>query len=111
MWIQWDTVILNPTKIRIAAERVREVVEAFLGVGQQEVHRPQSEDRERVRGEHEVRLVRDRQDRRHRVDGEDDVGDLDHEQRSEQRRCGALGVDPGEELLPVELLGHRHDLA
>ena len=102
---------LDPDEDQDAAERVREVVETFLGVGEQEVHRPQTEDREGVRGEDEIRLVRDRQDRRHRVDGEDDVGDLDHEQGGQQRCRGTLAVDPGEELLPVELVGHRHDLA
>ena len=107
MWIPVRDGHLDADEDQDAAERVRQVVEALLGVGEQEVHRPQAEDRERVRREDEVRLVGDRQDRRHRVDGEDDVGDLDDEQRSEQRRRGTAAVDPREELLPVELVGRR----
>ena len=47
-----------------AAEGMGEIHELLLGVGQQEVHRSQAEDREGVRRENDERLVRDGEDRR-----------------------------------------------
>ena len=68
------------------AEPFLQVTESAVHVGDQEVHRPQSEDRERVRREHDELLVADRQHGRHAVDGEHDVGRLDQQQHGEQRR-------------------------
>ena len=64
MWYQCDTAIFSANEDQDRTEGVREVVESFLGVGEQEVHRPQAQDGERVGGEHEERLVRHREDRR-----------------------------------------------
>ena len=63
-----------------------EVVQAVPPARQQEVHGSQAEDRERVRREDEEGLLADGEDRGHRVDGEDHVGELDDDERGEQRR-------------------------
>ena len=89
---QCDTAILAPTKIRIEPEPVAEVVQAVLPAREQEVRGPQPEDRERVRREHEERLLADREHGGHRVDGEDHVGELDDDERGEQRRRRPLHV-------------------
>src|SRR5688572_19043092 len=65
-----------------------EVDEAVDQVGQQEVHRPQAQDRERVAGENQERILGHGEDRGDGVDGEDDVGGLDHDQNEEQRGSG-----------------------
>ena len=80
--------------------------------GEQEVQRPQPEDRERVRREHDERVVGDREDRRDRVDRE-------HRRRSSRpaTSTASSGVATPlaglahEEALPVVLVGHRHDPA
>ena len=108
MWYQCEIDHLQPDEDEDRPERVGEVVEPLLGVGQQEVHRPQAEDGERVGGEHEERLARHGEDRRHAVDGEDHVGHLDHHERGEQRGRHPLGVDAGDELVAVELVADRH---
>ena len=51
------------------------------------------------------------EDRRDRVDGEDDVARLDHDEHREQRRGQPLAVDPREQRLAVVLARGRHDLA
>lgn len=52
-----------------------------------------------------------RQDGGHRVDREDDVGDLDDEQGGQQGCSGPSTVELCEEPLTVELVGDRHDPA
>ena len=70
-----------------------QVAEPVLQVGEQEVERPQAQDRERVRGVDDERVGGDREDRRDGVDREDQVGDLDRDQDEQQRRRHALRVD------------------
>ena len=89
---QCDTAILAPTKISTRPKPVAEVVQAVPPAREQEVRGPQPEDRERVRREHEEGFLADREDRGHRVDGEDHVGELDDDERGEQRRGRPLGV-------------------
>ncbi len=64
----------------------------------------EAQDRERVRGEHDELLVAHRQHRRHRVDREQHVGDLDQQQDREQRSGQPLAVDAREQLLTVEFV-------
>ena len=47
--------------------------------------------------------------RRNRIDGEDDVGELDDDERGEQRRRRALHVDLREEVMSVELGRDGHE--
>ena len=61
-------------------------MELFRRAGQQEIQRAQAQHREHVRGEHDERVGGDGEDRRDRIDREDDVGDRDHHQHDEQRR-------------------------
>jgi hypothetical protein len=76
-------------------------VESLVHAGQQEVHRPQAEDGEHVRGEHDERVGGDGEDGRDRVDGEDDVDDADQHDHHEQGRGHLHAVDDREELLAV----------
>ena len=62
-------------------------------------------------GEHDERLAADGEHGRHGVDGEDHVGRLDEHEHGEQRGGDPLGVDAGEQLLAVVLVGRRHDPA
>ena len=80
-----------------------QVAEAAVEVGEQEVQRPQAEDGEGVRREHDELLVADGQHRRHAVDGEDHVGELDEHEHGEQRRGQPPAVDLREQVRPVEL--------
>ena len=80
-----------------------QVAEAAVQVGEQEVQGAQAEDGEGVRREHDERLVADGEHRRHAVDGEDHVGELDEHEHGEQRRRQPLAVDLGEQVRSVEL--------
>ena len=55
-------------------------MESLLGAGQQEVQRPQPQDGEDVGGEDDERVAGHGEDGGDRVDGEEDVGALDHHQ-------------------------------
>ena len=67
------------------------------------------EQREGVRREHEVRVAGDAVDRRHRVDGEDDVGAEDGDgDEGERRQRAAAGLRHGQPGAGV-LLGHREE--
>ena len=79
MWYQWLTIILMPTKHEDDGEAELQVAEPVVQAGEQEVQRPQAEDGEGVRGEHDELLAADGQDGGHRVDGEHDVGGLDQD--------------------------------
>ena len=57
-----------------------------------EIERAQAENRERVRREDDERILGYGEDRRDRVDREHDVGEVDQQQRDEQRRRGELAV-------------------
>jgi hypothetical protein len=72
-----------------------------------EVQRPQAEHRERVGGEHDERLLRHREDRRNRVDGEDDVGRRDDHEHRQQRRCDSPAAVADDESVAVVVGGHR----
>jgi hypothetical protein len=54
-------------------------------------------------------LVGDGEDRRDRVDGEDDVGDLDEHQHRQQGRGEQDAAAADEEALAVVGVGHRHE--
>ena len=101
--------IFRPTKTRTTREAVLEHVELVDRAGQQEVHRAQAEDREHVRREHDQRLAREREDRGHGVDGEDDVAHLEKQERDEERRGEQPSLDPDEETLAVQVRRHRHE--
>ena len=60
-------------------QRVLEIGEAVQDRGQREIQRPQAKDRKDVRRIDDVGVRRDREHRRHRVDGEDQIRDLDQE--------------------------------
>jgi hypothetical protein len=77
---------------------VLEQMEAFNRAGEQEVHRPQAQDREDVRREHNQRLARDGIDRRDRIDGKDDVAHLEEQERDKQRCRMPAAVHPHEEM-------------
>jgi hypothetical protein len=86
-------------------------VEPVHGAGQQEIHRPQAEDREHIGGEHNQRLAGEREDGRHRVHREDDVAQLQEHQRHQQRRGVPASVEPDQERLAMEPGRHRHQPA
>ena len=77
--------------------------------GEHEEHGPQTEDREDVRGENDQRLLRDGEDRRHGIDGEDDVGDFEEHEADKKRRGVEHAGVAHKEILTVELGGHRDD--
>ena len=91
-------------------EAVVEEPEQVHHAGQQEVERPQAEDREHVGREgdepHVVRAGRDHaEDRRHAVDRKQHVGALDDEQHEEQRRGQEFAVLADEEPVARLFLG------
>lgn len=63
-----------------------EVFEVVDRVGDHGVEGTQAEERKRVGGESDERVGRDAEDRRNRVDGKEHVGELDTDERKEQRR-------------------------
>ena len=88
-----------------------QVVELVAQVGEQEVERSQTEDGEGVRAEEDELLAAHREDGRDRVDGEDHVARLDHDEHGEQRRGQPLAGLLDEHRLAVVLAGGRHDPA
>jgi len=96
---------------------VGEVDEPVEQSVEQEEHRSQSHEGERVGGEHDVGLAGQSEDRRDGVQGEQQVGHEDRDHHDEQRRRHAPAVDSGEEVAVVvlagggdDLLGESHDL-
>jgi ATP-dependent DNA helicase RecQ len=95
-------------------QRILEVVEAVNHRRQREVERTQAEDGHDVAGVDDERVGGDREDRRHAVDREHQVGEVDHDQRQEQR--GRRGDQPAgllvrhlhEKVLGVEFAGNPH---
>lgn len=74
-----------------------------------EVQRPQAEDRERVRREHQERVLGNRQDCRDRIHREHDVRELDHHE-GEQQRCRVQPAGaPHQKLRAVEFVGDRDE--
>ena len=89
------------------AEPRLEILQPLQPVLDHEVERAQTEDGQQVRDVDVERIVRDRQHRRDRVEGEDHVGQLDDHQHQEQQRDHALAVLAGEEVARVRLFGQR----
>ena len=85
-------------------ERDLQVAELVDHPGEGEVEAAQAEDREDVAREDEERVGGDREDRRDRVHREDEVGELDHHQRQEERG-GEEDARPGRVDHAVHLLG------
>src|SRR3990172_5991477 len=84
-------------------------MEAAPGGGEKKEKGEKGEDGKRIRGKHKIWLVRHGEDRRHRVDSEYDVGQLDHHQSRQQRGGGATRIDLGDELVPVVGRGYRNE--
>ena len=78
---------------------------------EQEVQLPQSHQRERVRGEDQERLLGQPEDRRDRVEREQQVGRPDRQHHDEHRRDEPLPVDPGEHRRAVVVVGDRQEPA
>ncbi len=92
MWYQLGDDHLDADEGEDDRQTLLQEREPVVHVGEQEVQRPQPEDRERVRGEHDELLAADGEHRRHRVDGEHHIGRLDQQQHREQRRRQPLAV-------------------
>jgi hypothetical protein len=88
----------------------RQVDEAVEQPVEQEVQLPQAQQRERVGGEDDVRLLGQAEDRRDGVEREQDVGRADRDHDEQQRRGNALAVDAGDDLGAVVLARGRQDL-
>ena len=86
-------------------EPVVQEVEFFHHAREQEIQGPKPEDREHVRREHEEWIPRDREDGGDRIQGEQDVGRLDHDEDDKERRRdfpnAALDGLLGEETMPI----------
>ncbi len=93
------------------AQALVEERELVLERVEDEVERTEPEDRHRVGREDDERITSDREDGRHRVDGEEHVGDLHSAERDEEHRSDALAVLVGEQRVSVQLVADRHDLA
>jgi hypothetical protein len=91
-------------------QAVAEVVEAVQHPAQQEVQAGHAEQAEGVGGEHDERVARDGEDRRHGIDGEQHVEGRDHEQAREQRRGDASPGLARQEALAV-VVAHRQRAA
>ncbi len=89
-------------------EGMGEIVEALAGISEEEIHRPQPEDGECIGPKNDVGLVGDGKDGGHRIDREDDVGELNNDQRGKQWCRSSFAVFDSEELVAVELATHRH---
>ena len=92
----------EPEDHRQAVRQVDQPVEQFVD---QEVQLPQTQQRERGRGEHDVGLLGEPVDRRDRVEREQDVGAADDDHHQQHRRHHATSVDAGEQLVAVVLVG------
>ena len=91
---------LDPHEAEDESEAVFEVVELGRHPLQQEIEGAETQDCEDVGGENQERLLRDRKDRGDTIDGEDDVGELDHHQR-QQQRCASPASRVTDKELPV----------
>jgi hypothetical protein len=67
-------------------KRGLQIAEAMDHCREREIEGAKSEDRKDVRSVDDERIRGDRENRWHRIHGEDDVGNLDHHQRHEKRR-------------------------
>ena len=89
---------LGPDEHEQDGERGLEVVEALDEVGDEEEQRAQPEQGERVGRVDDERVGRDREDRGHRVDGEEHVDGAEGEQRRRAHRHAPRGQPPAEAL-------------
>ena len=76
----------------------------------EEVQLAQAQQREHRRGEHDVGVLGEAEDRRDRVEREEDVGRADGDHDQQHRGEDALAVLDGEELVAVVLVGGGQDL-
>ena len=90
-------------------QAVLQVAEHRHQAGDGEVQGAQPQDGERVRGEHQERIAGHGQDRRDRIHREHDVGDVDDDQRDEQRRGVQAPVHAYQELRGRDLGRYRHE--
>ena len=84
---------LRPDEDEHEAETVFQIVEAVNQVGEDEVETTESENRHDVRIEDDIRVTRVGEAGRDRVDSEDDIRQLDEDERDEQWREEQLPVD------------------
>ena len=78
-------------------------------IGQSKIQRPQTQNREHVRGIHNKRVARDRQDRRHRIHRENNVHGLDGDQRQKKWRRNPFSGLASRRSAPLEVIGHRNN--
>ena len=88
------------------AQAIVQVAKQVHHAGQQEVQRPQAQDGEDIRGEYDERILRDAEDGRHAVDGEQHVGAFDHQQHEKQRRDAPAPTLADEKSFAVRPFGH-----
>jgi len=88
-----------------------QVHEALEQTRDEEVQLTQAEQRERVRREDDVGLLREAEDGRDRVEREEHVGQADRDHDEEERGEEALAVDLGGQLLAVVVLRGGDDTA
>ena len=82
-----------------------EIAKAVQEARQQEEQGAQAEDREDVRRVDDEEVGGDGEDGGHRVDCEDDVGELDDDEDQKERRRIAHSISVGEEAVAVEVVG------
>jgi hypothetical protein len=88
-----------------------QVAELSRRPGEQEVQRPHSQQGEHVRGVDNEGVGRDREDRGDRVDSEDHVRGLDHDQGEQQRGGQRAAPFADEKPLTVQPVGRGQDPA
>src|SRR6185312_2346593 len=91
-------------------EPVGEVDETVQQALDEEVQLPQAEQRERRRGEDDVDVLGETEDRRDRVEREKHVRAADGDHHQQHGRHGAPAVHHGEQLVAVIVLGGMQDL-
>ena len=77
---------------------------------EQEEEGAETEDREDIRGEDDEGFAGDRENRRDAVDGKDDVGELDEDEREQERRPHETARFPDQEFPVVQGRGDRKEL-
>ena len=83
----------------------RQVNQAIQQPVHQEVELAQAHEGERGGREHDVRFLGEAEDRGDRVQGEEQVRTADRHHDQQHGGHGPLAVDPGEQLVPVVVLG------
>src|SRR2546430_8789329 len=80
------------------AEADLEIMKFFDDAGEQEIKRAQAENCEDVGSVNDEAVGSDAKDCRNRINGENEIGNFDHDQHEQQQRSHALAVDDREEL-------------